>query len=219
MLENRFQSDVDLPTLEISLINGISVHGQGLALRHHGRKDVPPLIEIHDFRAEMSWLGLFGKPFHIRRVHLQGLEIHIPPKEKRDQEKDTTPDDSAPKPKKKSKDIPVLVDELVSDDAQLILIPGDPRKDPHVFDIHQLVMHSVGLGHSAAFEAKLTNATPPGEIHTKGHFGPWHIDDPGQTPLSADYTFQNADLSVFHGISGILSSEGKFGGVLEDIAV
>lgn len=218
MLENRFQSDVDLPTLEISLVNGISVHGQGLVLRHHGRKDVPPLIEIHDFRAEMSWLGLFGKPFHIRKVHLQGLEIHIPPKEKRAQDNDKTPE-SADKPKKKTKDIPVLVDELVSEDAQLVLIPGNPTKDPHVFDIHQLVMYSVGLGHSAAFEAKLTNATPPGEIHTKGHFGPWHIDDPGQTPLSADYTFQDADLSVFHGISGILSSEGKFGGVLENIAV
>jgi len=219
MLENRFQSDVDLPSLEISLANGIYVHGKGLVLRHHGRTDVPPLIEIHDFSAQMSWVGLFGKPFHIRKVHLEGLMIHIPPKEKRGQGEKAPDQTSAEKPKKKTKDIPVLVDELVSDNAELVLVPGDPRKDPHVFEIHRLVMHSVGLGHSAAFEAELTNATPPGEIHTKGHFGPWQIDDPGQTPLSADYTFKDADLSVFHGIAGMLSSEGKFGGVLENIAV
>jgi len=221
MLENRFQSDVDLPSLEISLINGISVHGKGLVLRHHGRTDVPPLIEIHDFSAEMSWVGLFGKPFHIRKVHLDGLIIHIPPKEKREPEgpRPPEPPPAGPTSKKKTKDIPVLVDELVSDNAELDLIPGDPKKDPHVFLIHQLVMRSVGLGHSAAFEAKLTNAAPPGEIHTKGHFGPWQIEDPGQTALSADYTFKDADLGVFHGIAGILSSQGKFGGVLEDIAV
>ena len=152
----------------------------------------------HDFSAQMSWVGLFGKPFHIRKVHLEGLIIHIPPKEKRDQGEKAPEQTSAEKPKKKTKDIPVLVDELVSDNAELVLVPGDPRKDPHVFEIHRLVMHSVGLGHSAAFEAELTNATPPGEIHTKGHFGPWQIDDPGQTPLSADYTFKDADLSVFH---------------------
>jgi hypothetical protein len=37
--------------------------------------------------------------------------------------------------------------------------------------------------------------------------------------LSAEYTFDKADLGVFKGISGILSSQGKFGGVLENIEV
>jgi hypothetical protein len=52
-----------------------------------------------------------------------------------------------------------------------------------------------------------------------GSFGPWSPDDPGQTPLAAEYTFDKADLGVFKGISGILSSTGKFGGVLENIEV
>jgi hypothetical protein len=210
MLENRFQSAVELRNLQVSVTNGLSVHGDGLVLRYHGRTDVPPLLEIPAFSASMSWRGLFGRPFHIRNVHLQGLTIHIPPKQLRIKEPDSG---------RKTRDIPVLVDELTSDDAELVLTPYDPNKDVHVFDIHELVMHSVGLGHSSAFHAKLTNAAPPGEIHADGHFGPWQIEDPGQTPLSAQYTFQNADLSVFHGIAGILSSEGKFGGVLDNIAV
>src|SRR3974390_1050148 len=180
-LEDRFDSDVDLPKLEVTFGPRLAVTGEGLALRHHGRTDVPPLIQIQSFSATMSWRGLFGKPFHVSEVHLKGLQITIPPKNKRE------PDQSS-KPKKKHHEIPLLVDTLVSDEAQLQLLPGDPRKDPHVFLIHRLVMHSVGLNHSAPFESQLTNAVPPGEIEVKGHFGPWQQEDPGQTPLSAEYT-------------------------------
>ncbi len=59
----------------------------------------------------------------------------------------------------------------------------------------------------------------PGRSLRRGHFGPWEIEDPSQTPLSANYSFQNADLGVFHGIAGILASKGKFGGILENIDV
>ena len=109
--------------------------------------------------------------------------------------------------------------EIVSDDAELRLLPKSADKDPHVFAIHHLVMHSVGLDRPAKFTAQLTNAVPPGEIETKGTFGPWSADDPGQTPLAAEYTFDKADLGVFKGISGTLSSTGKFSGVLEKIEV
>jgi len=210
MLENRFDSTVELRDLKVTLTHQVVVEGSDLVLHHHGRTDVPPLIEIHHFSGTVNWSIVFGRPFHIRQVHLDGLMIHIPPKEKR------LPDTG---PKKKRRDIPVIVDELISDNAELDLLPGDPKNDTHVFSIHRLVMHSVGMGHSASFQAQLTNAVPPGDIEAKGHFGPWQIEDPGQTQLNADYTFDHADLSVFHGIAGILSSTGNFGGVLEAIEV
>jgi hypothetical protein len=210
-LASRFDSEVSLSSLRVSLIGRIYVHGEGLTLRHHGRTDVPPLIEIHQFSASLNWTGLFGKPFHVQQVHLQGLVIHVPPKNKNA----TTPQP----PSRKKPDIPLLVDDLTADDSELELIPGNPEKEPHVFLIHHLVMHSVGLGHSAPFESQLTNAVPPGEIEVKGSFGPWQGEDPGETPLSADYRFEQANLGVFHGISGMLSSTGSFGGVLENIAV
>jgi hypothetical protein len=199
MLRSRFDSEAEIGDLQVSVLHGISVTGKRLVLRHHGRTDVRPLIEVREFSGEMGWFSLVGKPWHIRRVELKGLTIHIPPKEKRESEA-----------KKKPRDIPVMVDELISDDGELDLIPNDPEKPTHQFLIHHLSMHSVGLGHSAPFKANLTNAVPPGEITTEGHFGPWQIEDPGQTPLSATYAFKEADLGVFHGIAGILSSEGKF---------
>ena len=208
MLRSRFDSDAEIGELHVTVLHGIFVSGKNLVLRHRGRTDVPPLLEIREFSGQMSLLSLFRKPWHIRRVELRGLAIHIPPKK-----------EEQPEPRRKRRDIPVIVDELISDDAELDLIPRNPEKPVHQFLIHHLRMHSVGLQHSAPFQASLTNAVPPGEITTQGHFGPWQMEEPGLTPLSAKYVFQNADLGVFRGISGILSSEGKFGGVLNDIDV
>jgi hypothetical protein len=210
MLRSRFDSEAEIGEMEVSLWHGIVVSGKHLVVRHHGRTDVPPLLEIAEFSGEMGWLALIDKPWHIRYVELKGLTIHIPPKEKRQFSEDSN---------KKKRDIPVIVDELISNDAELDLLPGDPAKSVHQFLIHRLIMKSVGLGHSAPFQADLTNAVPPGEIKTSGKFGPWQRDDPGQTPLAANYTFKDADLGVFRGISGILSSEGSFGGILEKIEV
>ena len=210
MLRNRFDSDAEIQDLQVSLLHGISVKGSGVAVHYHGRFDLPPLIEIREFSGDMGWLSLLGKPSHIRRVEIKGLTIHIPP------DRDRV---ARSAPEKTRHGIPVLVDKLVADEAELDLIPSDPKKSTHQFLIHRLTMHEVGLEHSAAFQATLTNAAPPGEIKAEGHFGPWQIEDPGQTPLSAVYRFKDADLGVFRGIAGILSSQGKFGGVLEAIDV
>ncbi len=208
MLSEKFHADVELKDFHVHLFPGARIEGSGLALRHEGRTDVPPLISIGEFSAQAGILGLLGKPWKIEQVKLKGLVIQVPPKGERPKQDWS-----------KARDIPVLIGEIVSDDAELRLLPKSADKDPHVFAIHHLVMHSVGLDRPASFTAQLTNAVPPGEIETKGSFGPWSPDDPGQTPLSAEYTFDKADLGVFKGISGILSSTGKFGGVLQKIEV
>ncbi len=208
MLGQKFHADVELKEFHVFLFPGVRIEGSGLALRHQGRTDVPPLISIQEFSAQAGILGLPWKPWKVDQVKLKGLVIQIPPKGDRGNQ-------NWPK----AKNIPVLIGEIVSDDAELRLLPKSADKDPHVFAIHHLVMHSVGLDRPASFTAQLTNAVPPGEIDAKGTFGPWSPDDPGQTPLAAEYTFDKADLGYFKGISGILSSKGKFGGVLEKIEV
>jgi hypothetical protein len=207
MLGQKFHADVELQEFHVYLFPGVRIEGSGLALRHDGRTDIPPLISIREFSAEAGILGLPWRPWRVDQVKLKGLVIQIPPKGERGK--------PWPKPRK----LPVLIGEIVSDDAELRMLPKSADKDSHVFAIHHLVMRSVGLDRPAKFTAELTNAIPPGEIETKGTFGPWSPDDPGQTPLAAEYTFDKADLGVFKGIKGTLSSTGKFSGVLEKIEV
>ena len=85
------------------------------------------------------------------------------------------------------------------------------------FGIHHLNLQSAGNGVPMKYDAEFTNAKPPGQIHSVGTFGPWSADEPGDTPLTGDYTFENADLGVFNGIAGILHSKGTFEGTLDTV--
>jgi hypothetical protein len=168
---------------------------------------------------------------HVSHVRLEGLEIQIPPKDHDDprraiaagQAVATTGQDiksSQPEPGEVSslKD-GVIIDALDSSDARLVIIPRNKDKNPKVWAIHTLHMTGLGANQSMPYDAVLTNAVPPGEIKTTGHFGPWHTDEPGNTPLDGKFTFEKANLSVFKGIGGTLSSRGSFGGSLDWIDV
>lgn len=209
MLSSRFQSQVEIGDLDVKLFPELALHGSGIVLRHHGRTDVPPLLVIRDFSASAGLLSLFDKPWHLHRVKVTGLKITFPPREEREKMQGFSA----------RKDVKVKIDELIADDSQLTLLSSKAGKPPHEFVIHHLSMKNIAPGQPAKFVAELTNAAPPGEIESKGEFGPWQAGNPRATPVNASYTFRDADLSVFKGISGILSSEGKFGGPLENLEV
>ena len=113
----------------------------------------------------------------------------------------------------------MLIDHVTARDAQLIIVPKEPGKEPKVWAIHTLELDSVGFNRSMPFTATLTNPIPIGEIATTGSFGPWMKGDPGRTPLSGRYSFEHADLSTIDGIGGILTSTGTFAGILSRIDV
>ena len=112
-----------------------------------------------------------------------------------------------------------MIDQIVCDETTLLMLPKQVGKEPLDFDIHDLILKSVGAAKPFSFRGNLTNAKPVGEIKTTGNFGPWAIDDPGSTPVSGNYTFTDADLDPFPGIAGKLSSTGKYSGVLQSLEV
>jgi len=113
----------------------------------------------------------------------------------------------------------IVIDRIDAVDARVIIVPRRKDKQPKIWAIHQLQMRSVGVEQKMPFEATLTNGVPPGEIAVNGSFGPWQRDHEGDTPLGGSFDFAKADLSVFKGISGTLSSQGYFGGTLEQLEV
>ncbi|MDP9114237.1 MAG: hypothetical protein M3O20_11230 [Acidobacteriota bacterium] len=161
--------------------------------------------------------ALMDNPRTISRVTLTGMEITIPPKGERakfGEGQGSTPvtpdDDQHPKPS-------VLVAEVFVRDTTLVILPRDKSKLPLRFDIHDVKLQAAGKDVAMRYDAWLRNPKPPGEIHSKGSFGPWAAEEPGDTPLTGAYTFDDADLGIFQGISGILHSVGNFQGTLSAI--
>jgi hypothetical protein len=205
-LQERYNSQVDLGDLHVSLFPTVQATGKDLALYFRGRRDLPPLVRVKQFTIDAGFTGFFETPKRISKLRLEGVEIHVPPKEMRR---------SSAAPRK----VPFVLEEVVADGTRLEIAPNDPGKDPLVFDIHELTMNSVGIGRAMKFHAKLENPKPPGLIHSDGAFGPWNEQEPSDTKVSGKYTFRNADLDVFHGIGGTLSSDGEYKGELDTIEV
>jgi hypothetical protein len=171
--------------------------------QHNPKPGAPPLISIETVRIEGSFSGLFAK--HVKRVRAEGIHILVPPKSAA--ENFQTPQRST-----------VVIDELIGDGAVLEISREAPSPSLK-FLFHTFDLSDIGSNGPATFNARFSNPEPPGEIIASGKFGPWNADDFGKTPTSGDYQFQQADLSVFHGIAGLLSSSGKFSGVLDHIEV
>jgi hypothetical protein len=210
-LKDSYESDVTLEHLQVRLFPLVHADGEGLVLRYRGRKDLPPFISVRQFTADTSWIGLLRSPAHVGHVRLAGLHINVPPRQG---------NSAVPKPVLSQRNIPrFVIAELDADGTVLEILPGKPEKDALRFEIHRLTLWGAGPEDPVAFRASLTNALPTGEIVSDGQFGPWNKNQPSLTALSGNYTFQQADLSQFRGISGILSSQGRYQGVLEAIQI
>jgi hypothetical protein len=222
-LNERFKSDVDLGSLQISVFPRPEILGTGLVLRHKRRTDVAPLITIGSYSASAGLWGLINSPLRLKTVKLDHLEIRIPPGGVHGDLADPSVERDATVTRQEAKDEPsaskLVIDQIVSRTARLDIVPRDPGKLPRRFEIHNLAMRGFGDRDGATFDAALTNPIPRGEIVTHGTFGPWQADDPRQTPLRGEYTFKSANLDMIKGIGGTLSSVGTYSGVLERIDV
>ena len=213
-LSTRFESRVELDTLDVSVVRGLEVSGDRLAIYPPdsvvaaGAKE--PLIAVNHFSFHSGLLGLFFKPMHVSKVQVNGLEIDIPPREMRQQ--------STAKRRRKGK-IKIVVDEIICDNSRLIIGTAKPDKDPKDFELKHIELHDVGPNAPWRYEATLTNAVPKGEIHSEGSFGPWETESPGDSSVTGHYTFDHADLNTIKGLGGILSSIGNFEGQLNRIVV
>jgi len=210
-LNNNLDADVELESFSVDSFPTLRIHGDNLKLRLKGQEQPAPFIEVGHFDVSGGVFGLLRKQRRFSSVELTGLRITIPPRTRDDKEAGNKAAGTV--------EGPVLIDHVVAKDAQLIIVPKDPRKEPKIWAIHDLDLESVGFNRAMPFVATLTNPIPKGEITTKGSFGPWVKGDPGLTPLSGNYNFDKADLNTIKGIGGILKSQGEFSGRLEEIDV
>jgi hypothetical protein len=230
-LRQRFDSDVQIQTLhvripEISPLRllltrrwGASarIEGEGLSVWIRGGGDGAPLISIRKFSGDVNLDSLFHAPILVSLVSVDGMEIQIPPRSARPLAAASV--QAASSPEVDIQKPAVDIRKIYIQHASLALLPRDPQKLPLRFEIQSLRLEPTGTGGQMEYDASLINAKPPGKIHSAGAFGPWRSREPGDTPIAGDYTFENADLGVFHGIAGTLRSSGRFEGRLSALTV
>jgi hypothetical protein len=214
-LSNRFKSKVELDAFHVALLKGFQVSGFGL--RIFGETDpnnrepgFQPIINVAEFRFHMGIRDLFRTPMHVDTVYVKGLQLNLPPREHRSEMNNMEPTGGK---------IEIIVDGFVCDQARLIVNTLRAGKVPLEFDIESLKMTSIGPGSPMHFDANLTNPKPVGHILSSGLFGPWRPDSPRDTPVSGTYSFDHADLGTIKGLGGMLSSTGRYAGVLDNIVV
>ena len=209
-LEERLESQIEFEDTQVEMFPRVQVSIESVVLRHRGRTDIPPLMTMKRLTLTSGALDLLRTPRRLSSARIEGLQIRTPPK-------DQSP---SPETTREARKLPaILIDEVTADDALLQTLPRDPRKLPREFKIHRVVVRSFGFDRAASFHARLTNPTPVGEIDSEGQFGPWNADEPGDTPVSGTFRFSHADFATLRGITGILSSEGKYSGVLNRLDV
>ena len=171
--------------------------------QHNPKSGAPPLINVKQITIRGTFTGIFSR--HVKLVLVEGMHILIPPL---GSEHFKTPPRSS-----------VVIDDLVADGTVLEVASREAGKPPLEFSFREFDISDVGSNAPAAFNATLSNPEPPGEITTAGKFGPWNVYEAGKTAVSGDYRFEHADLGAFRGISGTLSSSGKYIGTLEHVEV
>jgi hypothetical protein len=166
----------------------------------------PPLITVQRVEIEAHYADIIARPGYVALVKLSGLYVQVPAH------------GAGGKASPSNENSEVRVGEIVADGAVLEVERSDGNA-PLKFEMHSLTVRSFAHDSEWSYRVSMKNAEPPGEITSKGKFGPLNMGDLGATPLSGEYEFQQADLSVFNGIAGTLSSTGDFGGTLGEIGV
>jgi hypothetical protein len=175
---------------------------EGVSFYHAGDKS-KPIISIDRLTIRGSYTGILAQ--RVSKITAEGMHVNIPA--------------FGTSQKLQTQRSKITIDEIVANGATLEFGRNDPADKPVRFDIYEANLKNVGWSGPMTYKVKVRNPAPPGDVSAEGKFGVWNESDPGSTPISGDYRFEHADLGVFGGIGGQLSSTGKFGGKLAHIDI
>jgi hypothetical protein len=162
-----------------------------------------PLITVQKLTLQGTYAGILAR--HLKSITADGMRISVPP--------------FGTGPAFHTTRSPITIGQIVTRDAILEFVSSNADGEPLRFDIHEADLRDVGWKEPLTYRVNLHNPKPPGEISASGKFGVWDQQDAARTPVSGEYKFERADLGVFEGIAGTLSSAGKFNGTLGHIDI
>jgi hypothetical protein len=220
-LRDRFHADVELADLRIQLprLSAIGlvfhrqrgaivqVEGDRLTLSRAGTQ----LMAIDKMHFVVDIAAVLEPKKVVDAVSLSGVRIIVPPKGEAGRPANASSE------RKKSEPLNVQIEQVDIRDATLVILPKDKTRNELAYRIDHVLLTPIGPDAPMNYAADLNIPKPPGHILSRGRFGPWNADEPGDTLVDGSYTFEHADLGVFNGIAGTLESTGEFKGTLSAI--
>jgi hypothetical protein len=169
-----------------------------------------PLATVQKIRITGRYSDLLFRPYHLARIEVNGLRVRIPaPGEPRNWNEGTDENDTSSK---------VSVGRVIADGA-VLEIEKEKGGVPLKFEIHKLLLDSIAAHEPMDYEVSMGIPEPPGELESKGKFGPWEDGEIGKIPLSGSVKLSGAKLNQYSGLGGTIQSEERFGGTLEQVEV
>jgi hypothetical protein len=210
MLETVFASRIKIDHYHRIYFPSPGFVASGLTLRRNTAPNLPPLGTARDLIVQGSWIDLLLMRERVQLVDVKGLHIMLPAVGSEGNREDFPPGSSAD-----FAGPATTVEELRLHDAVLDILRTNGGR--YSFPIRQLVIRNLQKGKTMTYAVDMQNAMPTGRIQAKGSFGPLVPKNLGATPLSDDFTFSPVNLGDIKGISGTLSSTGRFRGTLAAI--
>jgi hypothetical protein len=178
---------------------------------HRKHKEKAPLITVRRLVLVTSYVSILTLQERLSLVRVMDMHVTVPPSEP------GKPNPVMPLTYSKTK-AAIKIDRIIADGAILDFLSKAGNK-PYRLIVDKLRLDGVGNNVPMSYKTLISNQMPPGKIRSSGVFGTWNPKDPGSTPLHGSYTFENANLAAFGGVSGTLFSSGSFKGTLGDISV
>jgi AsmA-like protein len=210
LLNKVFASQIKMDQYHRTYFPNPGFVATGLTLRRNSAPDVPPIGSASNLIVQGRWTDLLLFRNRVRLVEVGGLHIVLPAKGSRALREDFPPGSSAD-----FSGPATVVEQLNIHDAVLDIMRTDGNR--YSFPIHQLLIRNLQQGQTVGYTLDMQNAKPIGRIRSDGNFGPLIPNNLGDTPVSGAFTLSAADLADFHGISGEITTGGRFHGTLAAI--
>lgn len=167
------------------------------------------VIAIDRIAVRGSYAGLMDKPLRLNEIEIGGLRILLAPHHGTSEPFGISiAADSKPK---------FQVNEIRLNDAMLRIPRDSPALPPLDFAFHNAVLEDLGPNRKLRFQIAAHNPVPSGEVHLKGEATPFAVSSLHDIPIKGQFTFEKADLSVPHSISGLLNASGNCRGTMGDL--
>ena len=216
VLSERLKAEVTLDSLSVHLWPSVRIVGRGLTIRRLvDAPNHPPIIVAESFIVHPGLRNILKG--RAEQVEMIGMRVTIPRRQSSSTRPSTPGRATSPTPP--TPPTPPAINRLIARNAELVYVSKKPDGPLRVFQIHEVELRDLSFDNPMVFAAHLTNPLPRGQVRSKGHFGPFDPDEPGQSAIEGSYDFAEADFGTLKGLSGTVTSKGIFFGILDEVQV